>query len=129
MARHLCRWAALEYPNEACGLLVGRSDGREVDVCSTLRARNICLHEGRDRYAIDPDSVHAADIAARRQGLDVVGVWHTHPDHAARPSEQDRLEAWAGWSYVIISVGCEGVGEIRSWRLSGPNFVEEQVER
>lgn len=128
MARHLRRWAALEYPNEACGLLVGRADARAVEVCSTLRARNVCTQDAGARFAIDPDSLLAADDAARREGLDVVGVWHTHPDQPARPTERDRRGAWPGWSYLIISVGREGVDELRSWRLAGQDFVEERLE-
>lgn len=129
MARHLRRWAQLEYPNEACGLLVGLSQGEAVEVRSMLRARNLYAQNAHDRYGIDPDSVLAADVAARREGLDVVGVWHTHPDQPACPSEQDRLDAWPGWSYLIISVGRQGIDEIRSWRLAGPQFVEEHVEQ
>jgi proteasome lid subunit RPN8/RPN11 len=59
--------------------------------------------------------------------LEVVGVWHSHPDHPARPSETDRNGAWEGWSYLILSVTAEGVPDLRSWRLRGEHFEEEDV--
>jgi len=57
-----------------------------------------------------------------------VGIWHSHPDHPARPSETDRAAAWEGWSYLIASVTDAGLSELRSWRLSGERFLEEPVE-
>jgi proteasome lid subunit RPN8/RPN11 len=57
----------------------------------------------------------------------VIGVWHTHPDHPARPSETDRAAAWAGWSYLILSVTARGVADVKSFRLHGEAFVEEEI--
>ena len=64
----------------------------------------------------------------RAAGLEVVGVWHSHPDHSAQPSETDRSAAWEGWSYLILSVTSEGVTESRSWRLREEAFIEEVIE-
>jgi proteasome lid subunit RPN8/RPN11 len=60
--------------------------------------------------------------------MEVVGIWHSHPDHPAQPSETDRQAAWEGWSYMILSVTGEGVSDVRSWRLDGDAFIEEVVE-
>lgn len=121
-------WAAGGYPLETCGLLLGsRGDGdaRVLDVAS---ARNVNQSRARDRYELDPLDFLAADRAARSAGLDVVGVWHSHPDHPAEPSVTDRAQAWEGWSYLIASVSADGVRGLRSWRLNGGHFVEEVIE-
>src|ERR687892_222177 len=61
------------------------------------------------------------------RGHEIVGIWHTHPDHPAQPSETDRASAWEGWSYMIFSVTRDGITEARSWRLAGGQFVEERI--
>ncbi len=63
--------------------------------------------------------------AEGRGRLEVVGIWHSHPDHPAEPSATDRAGAWEGWSYVIASVSSEGIPSVRSWRLCGARFLEE----
>jgi proteasome lid subunit RPN8/RPN11 len=68
-----------------------------------------------------------ADAGARASRLDVVGIWHSHPDHPARPSATDERAAWEGWSYLIAGVGRAGLTDLRSWRLSGREFVEEPL--
>ena len=116
------------YPHETCGLLLGVRTGDAVAVRELVQARNLNRERARNRYELDPDDFLAADALARRQGIEIVGIWHSHPDHPARPSATDRDGAWAGWSYVIVSVGAEGVQELRSWRLNGERFVEEAIE-
>ena len=115
------------YPKETCGVLVGALAGDEVRVEQVFEARNLNTERARDRYLMDPDGLMAADMAAREAGLEIVGFWHTHPDHPARPSETDREAAWDGYSYVILSVSGARVEDLRSWRLNGAGFVEEQV--
>jgi proteasome lid subunit RPN8/RPN11 len=115
------------YPEETCGLLVGRQEkGRAETVRATL-ARNLNRDRAQDRYELDPADFLAADLAAREAKLEIVGVWHSHPDHPAEPSETDRAAAWEGWSYVIAEVTSSGVAAVRSWRLQGPRFVEEPI--
>ena len=115
------------YPYEACGVLVGAAAAREVRVQRVVPARNLNEERARDRYLMDPEAVMQADQAAREAGLDIVGFWHTHPDHPALPSETDRKAAWEGYSYVIVSVSGGKVEDLRSWRLNGAGFVEERV--
>ncbi len=115
------------YPYETCGILVGAGANGQVRVERVFEARNLNTERARDRYVLDPDDMMTADLAAREAGLEIVGFWHTHPDHPARPSETDREAAWDGYSYVILSVSGEGMEDLRSWRLNGKGFVEERV--
>lgn len=120
-------WIAEGYPHETCGLVIGTQAADGVRVHRVVQAANLNTARARDRYELDPQAMVAADAAARREGLDVVGIWHSHPDHPARPSETDRSKAWEGWSYLIISVTDAGVADLRSWRLAGEAFTEEPV--
>ncbi len=115
------------YPLEACGLLVGRQTNDHVDVERVVEARNLNRERAHDRFELDPQDFIATDESARAEGLEIVGVWHSHPDHPARPSETDRAAAWGGWSYVILSVARDGVRDLRSWRLESEQFVEEVI--
>lgn len=119
--------ASAGYPFETCGLLLGRRSGNQCEVVRVTRARNLNYERAADRYELDPDDFLAADVEARAAGLDIVGVWHSHPEHPARPSETDRAAAWPEWYYVILSVNRNGVQEIRSWRLNGAQFKEEGI--
>jgi proteasome lid subunit RPN8/RPN11 len=133
--------AAVEtgYPVEVCGLLLGAVDGASTEVAAIRGAGNLARERARDRYELDPSDLLAAELEARRRGLDVVGVWHSHPDHPAVPSAPDLAAAWEGWSYVIVPVAAGRAGAPRSWRLEknsggasgrstdGSRFVEEAV--
>ena len=121
------RWIGGGYPEETCGLLVGSTGVGRTETSRATRARNRNRERARDRYDLDPEDFLAADLAARREGLEIVGVWHSHPDHPAEPSETDRTAAWEGWSYLIVEVTARGVAALRSWRLLGERFVEEPV--
>lgn len=120
--------ARADYPHEACGLLVGRDTPEVTVVERSEPARNLAVDRLTDRYLLDPDDFYAADHAARRDGLDIVGVWHTHPDHPARPSPTDLEAAWPGYSYLIVSVAARGVVARRAWRLDGDKFIEQEIE-
>ena len=120
-------WASSGYPAETCGLLVGRAQEDRTEAARATRARNLNLDRARDRYELDPADFLAADLAARSAELEIVGVWHSHPDHPAEPSETDRAAAWEGWSYLIAAVTQQGPAALRSWRLQGPRFVEETI--
>jgi proteasome lid subunit RPN8/RPN11 len=128
LRRRLERWAREGYPDERCGLLLGRADGSVVRVADVIHARNANTERARDRYEIPPEDLLHADTRARERQLEIVGVWHTHPDHPAQPSPTDREQAWDGWSYLIMQVTAQGVPALRSWRLDGPEFVEEAVQ-
>lgn len=127
LGESLNAFARQGYPHETCGLLLGVRSGNQHLVSQVRRAHNLNVERAEDRYELDPDDFLSGDREARAAGLDIVGIWHSHPDHPARPSATDRDGAWPGWSYLIVSVGREGVGEIRSWRLNGGEFEEEEI--
>lgn len=116
------------YPDEVCGLLLGRRQAGDATVCALHAARNVHPERTADRFLIEPLDYLDAERAAAAGGLEVVGVWHSHPDHPAQPSATDREFAWAGWSYPIVSVQAGVAAELRSWRLDGEAFREEEVQ-
>lgn len=120
-------WVREGYPYETCGLLIGRRANGTVTVADAMAAKNLNRERAHDRFELDPEAFLAADGQARDAHLEVVGVWHSHPDHPARPSETDRGLAWPAWSYVILSVSRDGVQDFRSWRLNGNRFEEEVI--
>lgn len=115
------------YPHEVCGLLLGRQLVDAVAVCALHPVPNVHPERTGDRFLIGPLDYLAAERAAAAADLDVVGVWHSHPDHPPRPSSIDREFAWPGWSYPIVSVDSGGATEMRSWRLDGDQFSEEEM--
>lgn len=115
------------YPCETCGLLLGDCSNGHCRVASQRPARNLNRERAHDRFELDPDDYLAAESAAGAAGIEIIGIWHSHPDHPAQPSATDLAQAWPGWSYVILAVDRDGVAELRSWRLAGDRFVEEEV--
>ena len=88
------------YPDEICGLMLG-NDHVVTDV---RRARNLIVERSRDRYEIDPLDQIRIQREADAAGLDVIGYYHSHPDHPAQASRFDTERAWAGYVYVIVSI-------------------------
>ena len=88
------------YPDEICGLMLG-NDHVVTDV---RRARNIIVERSRDRYEIDPLDQIRIQREADATGLDIVGYYHSHPDHPAQASRFDTERAWSGYVYVIVSI-------------------------
>jgi proteasome lid subunit RPN8/RPN11 len=84
----------------------------------------------KNRFLIDPLDQLRVEKGARERGLDVLGYYHSHPDHPARPSNYDRDHAWPWYSYVIISVDRGVPRDLTSWRLAEDRsaFAPEQVE-
>ncbi|GIW70679.1 MAG: hypothetical protein KatS3mg102_0221 [Planctomycetota bacterium] len=115
------------YPAEVCGLLLGRQAEQGCTVECALRARNLEPARARERYELDPRDYLRADEQARAQGLEIVGVYHSHPDHPARPSATDRERAWEGWRYLIVAVAAGRAQQVRAWRLAGEEFLEEPI--
>lgn len=124
--------AAAIYPEECCGVLVGRllPGDKGILVERVLPVDNARRDSRGNRYLIDPETVLAAEKEARAAKLEVVGYYHSHPDHPARPSAFDREHAWPGLSYVIVSVADGRVADTRCWRLSDDReSFEEQTLR
>jgi len=90
------------YPHEICGIMLGpRGEGRVSEV---RRARNIIVERARDRYEIDPRDHIRIQREADAEGLDIVGYYHSHPDHPAQASRFDTERAWASYVYLIVSI-------------------------
>lgn len=130
----MVRLAEEGYPNEACGLLIGTPGSAQAGAAAGPRverlatAKNLRQERAADRYLLDPQDFMAADEAARRDGLEIVGIWHSHPDSPAWPSVTDLEAAWEGYSYVIVSIRQGNLAELRSWRLGEKRlFLEEPV--
>jgi proteasome lid subunit RPN8/RPN11 len=90
------------YPNEICGVLVGPRGGRTAT--EAKRARNLIVERSRDRYEIDPVDHLRIQREADAAGHDIIGYYHSHPDHPAQASKFDTERAWSGYVYVIVSV-------------------------
>jgi len=112
------------YPNECCGALIGR-DG----IVSDIFALPNTTEEGpRTRFLVRPQDYQAAERRASDVGAELLGFYHSHPDHPARPSQYDLDHAWPYFSYVIVSVR-EGVsGDMTSWRLREDRSVFDQED-
>lgn len=116
------------YPHETCGVLIGRQADGVVEIQDLVQAGNLNQERAEDRFELNPNDFLAADQAARKQGLEIVGIWHSHPDHPAEPSATDLVNAWEGWSYLIASISQNGMEDLRSWRLHAGQFLEESIE-
>ena len=110
-------YGAEGYPNEICGALLGREEGETRDVLALFPLQNQREDSPHNRFSITSGDVRRAERSAQEQQLDVLGWYHSHPDHPARPSEFDREHAWPGYSYVILSVAARHPAAMTSWRL------------
>jgi proteasome lid subunit RPN8/RPN11 len=133
-SRHLQtigRHATASYPDECCGVLIGRVLGDATVVERLLSVGNERQDSRHNRYLISPETVLAAQKEARALGLDIVGYYHSHPDHPAKPSEFDREHAWPWVSYLIVSLQGRKVVDTRSWRLHEDrgSFDEEVIDQ
>ncbi|MGQ0798146.1 MAG: Mov34/MPN/PAD-1 family protein [Methanobacteriota archaeon] len=105
------------FPEECCGFLLGRpGESKEVD--EVERTRNVVETNRERRYVIEPRDILRVDRAARGAGREILGFYHSHPNHPARPSPFDESHAaWPGYSYVILSIVDGSPNDLRSWVL------------
>jgi len=121
------------YPNECCGILLGTSEGDVRTVRSTIRCNNTRTDSPENRYHIDPRELLRIQREAHESGLDIVGFYHSHPDHPAHWSQTDFEEAhWIGCSYVITGVENGMATQTNSFALAGSReedkaLIEEEV--
>ncbi len=143
--------AVAAYPQECCGLILGQrelscdrsqpeDDDRQVlDIVPVANAWEPSLldytdptgkaqagHGQRDRYWIAPAVMLAVQKSARQQQLEIIGIYHSHPDHPAVPSACDRTLAWPVYSYVILSVQLGTVADLTSWRLDPQHLFQPE---
>ena len=111
------------YPQEGCGLMLGTIEQGILQIHQVIPTINVWYHPEdvdrslRDRYEIDPREMLAAMKAARLNNLEIVGIYHSHPDHPASPSECDRSLAWSSYIYLICSVNNGSVSATTAWQL------------
>ena len=125
----ICRHGEADYPAEACGLIGGSVEGDRKVVVQLVPLDNRRSDSARNRYLIDPTSFRRAQERLDRDGLEVIGVYHSHPDHPPAPSAFDRDHAWPWLSYVIVGVAAGRAGEAKSWVLADDRgtFDEESI--
>jgi proteasome lid subunit RPN8/RPN11 len=120
------------YPHECCGVLLGAiydDDSRMVEnIIPINNARE--REEQYHRFKIEPEDLMRAQKEARAQNREVLGFYHSHPDHPARPSEYDRNNAFPFYSYIIVSVEKSKAAALTSWRLTDDrkNFLKEEID-
>jgi len=129
------------YPYECCGALLGKEhdafasdlheNSRRIsrEVLSLFPLVNRRDDSPRNRFSVTADDVREAEKSATGQGLEVIGWYHSHPDHPARPSDYDRDHAWPWYSYIIVSVHTGVPQDMTSWRLKDDRsgFLEEMI--
>jgi proteasome lid subunit RPN8/RPN11 len=112
------------YPNECCGALIGR-DGL---VTTTFALPNTTEEGPRRRFLVRPDDYRQAEKQASDAGGDLLGFYHSHPDHPARPSQYDLDHAWPFFSYIIVSVRAGAPEDMTSWRLREDRSTFDQED-
>lgn len=123
------------YPHECCGALLGRdTEVADRPVYREIHALHPLVNRRDDspqnRFSVTSRDVLEAEKDARARGVEVVGWYHSHPDHPARPSQYDRDHAWPWYSYIIVSVANKIPEDLTSWRLTDDraDFEREEIE-
>ena len=120
-----------DYPYECCGLLLGRFAERGAkaitEICPISNARE--EQAKRNRFLIRPEELMRGERYAEAKNLEVVGFYHSHPDHPAAPSPYDLEHAWPLYSYIVVSVMAGAAQDLRSWEMQPDRsrFAEEKI--
>jgi len=115
------------FPDECCGFLYGHEDSNGRRIITEARVvKNVKEGDRRRRFEIAPHDYLEAEQYAEEHQIELLGVYHSHPNHPAIPSEHDRAAAQPFFSYLIISVNDREPGPIRSWRLNDDWQFEEE---
>lgn len=122
--------AERDYPYECCGLALGQFGNGGVKIAGeTYPISNAREEEAkRNRFLITPEEMLRGERYAAEKQLDVIGVYHSHPDHPAVPSEYDREHAWPAFSYIIVSVQKGKATDFYSWILRADRSAFDQEE-
>ncbi len=117
------------YPEECCGFLLGRSSDGQRLVIQTQPTSNARMDDRQRRFLINPDEYLRTEAESEAKDLEIIGFYHSHPDHEARPSSYDFENAWPWFSYVIVSVTRGNPKEVTSWVVDDDRrkFTEEPV--
>lgn len=122
--------AARDYPYECCGAILGVCSGDDKIVRSLKPLENVHEDGHERRFLISPDEMFRLERDSRAQGVKILGFYHSHPDHPARPSEYDREWAWPWYSYIILSVQGGKPAQMTCWNLNEDrgSFTEEPIQ-
>jgi proteasome lid subunit RPN8/RPN11 len=129
----LRRHVEAAFPEEGCGVLLGRSQGTALRAEQAVACANAHPDRRGDRYQIDPRDLARLQRQARDRGQEIVGFYHSHPGGAAHPSATDLDQAhWLGCVYLIAEVRGGQAGAARAWFLAGTGeedktFREEEL--
>lgn len=119
--------ARATYPEECCGFLVARADTGDGSIPRTILAADPVPNEfdgeRRRRFLVRPEELRAAERRLEGSGRVLAGFYHSHPDHPARPSRFDQEHAWPWYSYLVVGVTAERVGETHAFELD-PDSAE-----
>jgi proteasome lid subunit RPN8/RPN11 len=107
--------AEATYPNECVGVMLGLTEDEDKTVQTALRMENVNPGSQRDRYVLDSRDLLAADAEARRRGLDVIGIYHSHPDCDAYFSSTDLKNSCPWYSFVVLSIQQGRYHHANSW--------------
>jgi len=117
------------YPNEACGFLLGSDAQRRRNITHLIQVENQSTENQRRRFVIDPLDYLKTEKFAAKEGLTLLGIYHSHPDHPAIPSVHDLEFAQPYFSYFIHSITSGKTTDTRSYRLHNGKFIEEKFTR
>lgn len=119
-----------DYPHECCGLLLGRFSDDGVKTISELYAISNAREEAakRNRFLITPLELMRGERYARENGLELIGFYHSHPDHPARPSQYDLDHALPVYSYIIVAIHNGRAADMTSWQITEDRARFEQEE-
>lgn len=120
----IAREASCAYPFEGCGALLGERGHARV----MLPLPNTERERPRVRFEVSPEDYLRVEGEADALGLHLLGFWHSHPDHPARPSPTDLSCAWVGLLTVIVSVQKGRARDIGAWEIRAPELPFERVE-
>jgi proteasome lid subunit RPN8/RPN11 len=126
--REMVAHAQATYPNECVGAMLGRIDGDTKEVLYAMRLEN--AHEGSQaaRYELRPEDLLAADKEARRRGMDLVGIYHSHPDCGAYFSETDLKNSCPWYSFLVLSIQQGKFDHANSWLPNAEQTAAEKEE-
>jgi len=117
------------YPFEICGFLIGNIDYQNNirEVILSYQVENQNKERANDRFEISPKDYLKVENFAEEKNLQIVGIYHSHPDHPSRPSQTDLMFAQPDLSYIIISVSKDKINSVQSWYLEKDRFQEEEI--
>ena len=120
--------AIATYPNECCGAMLGRRDTEAKSVTRAIALENVFSGPHSTRYAVNPQELIETDRLARRDGLGLIGIYHSHPDHAAYFSQEDLRNSCPWYSFLILSIREGKFDHAKCWLPDAEQSTAEPEE-